>query len=65
MTKFSFNSDCLQPIKSLRSNKHVLITKPDKGSGVVILNRFEYDKKMVPILFDVIIFKATQLTKEL
>ena len=65
MTKFSFNSDCLQAIKSLCSNKHVLITKPDKGSGVVILNRFKYDEKMVPILSDVIIFKATQLTKEL
>ena len=45
VTKFPFDSDCLQAIKSLRSNKHILITKPDKGSGVVILNRSEYDKK--------------------
>ena len=45
VTKFSFGSDCLQAIKSLRSNKHILITKPDKGSGVVILNRSECDKK--------------------
>ena len=34
VTKFPFDSDCLQAIKSLRSNKHILITKPDKGSGV-------------------------------
>ena len=45
VTKFPFNSDCLQAIKSLRFNKHILITKPDKGSGVVIFNRSEYDKK--------------------
>ena len=36
VTKFPFDSDCLQAIKSLRSNKHIfVITKPDKGSGVV------------------------------
>ena len=47
--KFPFDSDCLQAIKSLCSNKHILITKPDKGFGVVILNRSKYDKKMVAI----------------
>ena len=45
VTKFPFDSDYLQAIKSLYSNKHILITKPDKGSGVVILNKSEYDKK--------------------
>ena len=58
VTKFPFDSDCLQAIKSLRSNKHILITKPDKGSGVVILNRSEYDKKMVAILSDVTKFEC-------
>ena len=53
VTKFPFDSDSLQTIESPRSNKHILITKPDKGSGVVILNRSEYDKKMVAILSDV------------
>ena len=37
-SKFSMDNSCLQAIKSLRSNKAILITKPDKGSGVVILN---------------------------
>ena len=46
VTKFPFDSNCLQAIKSLRSNKHILITKPDKSSGVVILNRSKYDKKL-------------------
>ena len=44
VTKLPFDSDCLQAIKSLRSNKHILIAKPDKGSEVVILNRSEYEK---------------------
>ena len=39
VTKFPFDSDCLQAVKSLRSNKHILITTPDKGSGVVILDQ--------------------------
>ena len=48
VTKFLFDSDCLQAIKSLRSNKHILITKPDKGSGVVILNRSEQKNRSHP-----------------
>ena len=58
MTKFLFDLDSLQLIKSLCSNKHILITKPEKGSGVVILNRSEYDKKMVAILSDVTKFEC-------
>ena len=39
-------------MKSLRSNKDILITKPDKGSGVVILNSTDYIAKMETILCD-------------
>ena len=39
-------------IKSLRSSKQILITKPDKGSGVVILNRSDYIQKIGNILED-------------
>ena len=35
-----------QAIKSLRCNEQIPITKPDKGSGVVILNKSDYIKKM-------------------
>jgi len=35
-----------QAIKSLRCNKQILITKPNRGSGVVILNKSDYIKKM-------------------
>ena len=41
-----------QAIKSLRCNEQILITKPDKGSGVVILNKSDYIKKMGSILDD-------------
>ena len=39
-------------IKSLRSNEQILITKPDKGFGVVILNRSDYIQKMGNIFED-------------
>ena len=36
----------------MRSNEQILITKPDKGSGVVILNKSDYIQKMGNILND-------------
>ena len=36
---FLMHRECLSAIKSLRSNSNIVITKPDKGSGVVILNK--------------------------
>ena len=39
-------------IKQLRNNKEIVITKPDKGSGVVILDRTDYVNKMANILDD-------------
>ena len=41
-----------QAIKSLRCNEQILVTKPDKGSGVIILNKSDYFKKMGSILDD-------------
>ena len=49
---FLMLKECLRAIKSLRSNRNILITKPDKGSGVVILNKTDYIKKMNSILAD-------------
>ena len=51
------DNSCLQAIKSLRSNKAILITKPDKGSGVVIFNKSDYVNKMECILSDTSKFK--------
>ena len=44
--------ECFEAIKSLRLNSDIMITKPDKGSGVVILNKTDYLTKMNSILND-------------
>ena len=33
-------------LRKLRENKDIVITHPDKGNGVVIMNRKDYDKAM-------------------
>ena len=43
---------------NLSKNKDIIITKPDKGSGVVILNRTDYIKKMEVIVNDTTKFKV-------
>ena len=49
---FNMHKEHFQAIKSLRGNEHFLITKPGKGSGVVILNKSDYITKMGCILSD-------------
>ena len=49
---FTMHKEHFQAIKSLRCNQQILITKPDKGSGVVILTKSDYMKKMSSILDD-------------
>ena len=63
-TKLLFDKDCLLAIKSLRSNKDILITKPDKGSGAVNLNRSDYINKMESILSDTIKFEQLGPVKD-
>ena len=43
---------------NLSKNKDIIITNPDKGSGVVILNRTDYIKKMEEIVNDTTKFKV-------
>ena len=47
---FMMQNECYQAIKSLRRNEKILITRFDKGSGVVILNKNDYVTKMGNIL---------------
>ena len=42
----------MDAIKELKRNKDLVITRPDKGNGVVILARKDYVEKMKPILDD-------------
>ena len=44
-------------LKRLANNKDIIILRPDKGSGTVILNRDEYIKKLSDIISDTSKFK--------
>ena len=44
-------------LRNLGKNKDIIITKPDKGNGVVILNRKLYDNAIQKIISDTSKFK--------
>ena len=39
-------------LQKLRSQKGIIITIPDKGNGIVILNRSDYIKSMTELISD-------------
>ena len=47
---FNMHNEHFQAIKSLPCNEQVLIAKPDKGSGVVILNKSDNIKRWAVLL---------------
>lgn len=49
---FVMQKECFSAINKLRRNNNLIITKPDKGSGVVILSKSDYIQKMNNILED-------------
>ena len=51
------HKEFFRAINSLRKNDDIIITKPDKGSGVVPLNKSKYVDKMNQILDDPSKFK--------
>ena len=51
-TGFHLTREHLTAIGQLKRNKHVIITRPDKGNGVVLLDREDYVRKMNVILQD-------------
>ena len=52
--------DQYKALVSLSKNKDIIITCPDKGSGVVILNKDDYLRKMEDILSDTTKFKISK-----
>ena len=50
--KFPLGKDHLEALHELRRNKDIIITRPDKGAGTVIMNREDYIDKMMTILED-------------
>lgn len=47
-----FKREDIDVLKDLSTNKDIIIVKPDKGKGVVIMNRDDYNSKMQTILND-------------
>ena len=52
-----FTKDDVNTIKSLAADKSIVVTRPDKGRGVVLLNRSDYVNKIEGILSDTSKFK--------
>ncbi|KAA3677076.1 uncharacterized protein DEA37_0012338, partial [Paragonimus westermani] len=42
----------IETIKELQSNHSIILTKPDKEAGVILLDKADYVEKMHHILFD-------------
>ena len=51
-TGFPLHREHMEVIGELKRNTELVITKPDKGNGVVLLNRCDYVQKMESILSD-------------
>ena len=49
-TGYPLNRQHHEAIKKLKRNKDIVISRPDKGKGVVIMNRSDYIEKMSGIL---------------
>ena len=47
-------------LRNLRKNKDIVITKPDKGNGVVILDRNLYNNAIEKVISDTSKFEKTQ-----
>ena len=45
-----YTQEELNTLKDLRNDSSIVIMKPDKGNGVVVLNKYDYKKKMDEIL---------------
>ena len=59
-----FKNTDIRLLKELGKNKNIVITSPDKGRGVVIMNRKDYDRKMNDILSDRTTFKAFESNED-
>ena len=64
LSDYRMHKDCFQTYKSLKDDPNIIITKPDKGSGVVIQNRQDYISKMMTILSDASKFKVIGPTSQ-
>ena len=57
--KYIFSKEEWEALKDLRKDDSIVITKPDKGNGVVIVNKQDYLTKMKQLISDETKFKTT------
>ena len=50
--KSIFSDDVFKIIEGLQKDNNIYLIKPDKGNGVVIINRTDYNSRMLNILDD-------------
>ncbi|VDO51390.1 unnamed protein product [Schistosoma margrebowiei] len=55
----------LTALRNIKQNNEVMILRPDKGSGVVLMNKADYVTKMKQILDDQLRFKVNKSQKDL
>jgi hypothetical protein len=61
--KSIFSDDEFKIIEGLQKDNNIYLIKPDKGNGVVIINRTDYNSRMLNILDDNIKFERIDLKK--
>ena len=54
----------IRQLKELTSNKEVIVCKPDKGRGVVLLDRSTYINKITEIISDATKFELLSIEME-
>ena len=57
-------NDHLDALKNLQNNDDILISRPDKGTGIVLMNRKDYIDKMNALLSDTTKFKKMDMEKD-
>ena len=60
--KNSLSEEELSALKSLSEDKNIIISRPDKGNGVVLMDKSDYKEKMHTILSDTSKFEKTNET---
>ena len=48
--RFPFGEEHMVELRELRTNKNIIITRPDKGNRTVLMNKADYISKMMDIL---------------
>ncbi|XP_065672241.1 uncharacterized protein LOC136090061 [Hydra vulgaris] len=58
--KYTLSENCLRKhkiLKRLRNNEHIVITRPDKGNGIIVLNKIAYINSLHNIISNKTKFK--------